>query len=67
MLTFIALRHQNMLLRQSSLLHTDVKRRKPHVHCAHGSLVDYDIFMSIKKTENQKKKSNSYGIWDLQK
>jgi hypothetical protein len=54
-----------VLLRQSSLLHTDVKRRKPHVHCAHGSLVDYDIFMSIKKTENQKKKAipMAYGIY----
>jgi len=33
----------------------DMKRRKAHVHFAHGSLVDYDIFMSIKRTYGKSK------------
>ena len=38
----------------------DVKRKKAHVHFAHGSLVDYDIFMSIKRNlKFQKKTRNS--------
>jgi hypothetical protein len=35
----------------------DVKGRKAHVHFAHGSLVDYDMFMSIKRNLKFKKKN----------
>ena len=31
----------------------DVKSKKPHVHFAHGYLVDYDIFMLLKKQKIQ--------------
>ena len=47
----------------------DVKRKKAHVHFAHGSLVDYDIFMSIKrnlkfpKTRNSNVKSKNDLSW----
>ena len=40
----------------------DVKRKKAHVHFAHGSLMDYDIFMSIKRNLKLKKKT----IWEKQ-
>ena len=100
MLTFIALRHQKMLLRWRSFLHTDggvrgdvnvhciassefvvtlkmllhsrccyecfqngfvdVKRKKAHVHFANGSLVDYDMFMSIKRNMKFQETRNSY-------
>jgi hypothetical protein len=43
----------------------DVKRKKAHVHFAHGSLVDYDIFMSIKKKLENKKKKTQF-LWKLQ-
>jgi len=34
----------------------DVKRKKAHVHFAHGSLVDYEILISIKRNLNFQKK-----------
>ena len=92
MITFIALCHQNMLLRwrccyvedvvtlkmllcwrcyykcfQNGFV--DVKRKNAHVHFAHGSLVDYDIFMSIKrnlkfpKTCNSNVKKQKWSKW----
>jgi hypothetical protein len=36
----------------------DVKSKKPHVHFAHGYLVDYDIFMLLKKTKNTNQHAN---------
>ena len=36
-------------LRMLSNGFVDVEGRKAHVHFAHGSLVDYDMFMSIKR------------------
>ena len=39
---------------QSSFM--DVKRKKAHVHFVHSSLMDYDIFMSIKRSLKLKKK-----------
>jgi len=39
----------------------DVKRKKAHVHFAHDSLVDYDIFTSIKRNLKFQKTLNSYG------
>ena len=39
----------------------DVKRKKVHVHFAHGSLVDYDLFIFIKRNlKLQKRTNNSY-------
>ena len=43
----------------------DAKRKKTHVHFAHGSLVDYDIFMPIKKKHENKKKKTQF-LWKLQ-
>ena len=40
----------------------DVKGRKAHVHFAHGSLVDYDMFMSIKINLKFKKKISANPI-----
>ena len=37
----------------------DVKRNKAHVHFIHGSLVDYDIFMSVKGHLKFQKTRNS--------
>ena len=41
----------------------DVKRKKAHVHFAHGFLMDYDIFMSIKRNLKFKKKKI---LWERQ-
>ena len=66
MLTFIALRHQKMLLRWRCCYEcfqngfVDVKRKKAHVHFANGSLVDYDMFMSIKRNLKFQETRNSY-------
>ena len=38
----------------------DVKRKKAHVHFANGSLVDYDMFMSIKRNMKFQETRNSY-------
>jgi hypothetical protein len=44
----------------------DVKRKKAHVHFVHGSLVDYDIFMSIKRNRRfQKKHAISMGTANM--
>ena len=37
------------------------EEKKKHVHFAHGSLVDYDMFMSIKRNLKFQKTHNSYG------
>jgi hypothetical protein len=43
----------------------DVKRKKAHVHFAHGSLVDYEILISIKRNLNFQK--NTQFLWEKQK
>ena len=39
------------------------ENKKPNVHFAHGSLVDYDIFISIKRNLKFQTTRNSHGIY----
>jgi len=51
-----------MLLQMLSKRLCGCEEMKPHVHFTHGSLVDYDIFMSIKRNLKFQKTRISYGI-----
>ena len=48
-----------MLLQMLSKRLCGCEEMKPHVHFAHGSLVDYDIFMSIKRNLKFQKTQSS--------